>query len=291
VSGEGGGGLAKEPNNENAGTSAVSGEGGGGLAQEPNNENTGTLVMSGPGGGTPAQEPTNGNAVFQHQGMTLDDVERQEAWTPDQLANKVPALQPYNNVKNLLWIKQNTVYSLALDEWDRVAKLLADRVDRMEKRSGDLLNEIYQLVGFFTVFQGVVLTAVTQLTQNNNTHLNCQKVLSFVALTALAWFVTSVGVFHKLRRIQLIDDECSNEDEARRLVVRRAQDLRRMGSEFRFRDIKEKAMIERNKLLGLPGSFWYERFAPVVVTLSLFTGIFIYSYFLILCNRGLAEWM
>ena len=79
---------------------------------------------------------------------------------------------------------------------------------------------------------------------------------------------------------------CWNFQEA----VKRAQILRNLGNEFRFKDIKEK---EKPKdppfLLGFSRHFWINRFGLVVFTLSLFTGIFIFSYFTILCNRGLAD--
>ena len=154
--------------------------------------------------------------VFREWGWTEAFIEEREGITQVDLPK--PKHKPYRDVKNLLWIKRNTVYSVALEEWDRTAKLLTDRVDRMEKRSGDLKNEIYQMVGFFTVFQGVVLTAVTQIVQNNDLHHDCKKVWSPVLLTALAWVVTSIGLWLKLRKIQTIDDERDDEDFARRAI-------------------------------------------------------------------------
>ncbi|KAG0565334.1 hypothetical protein M758_8G178000 [Ceratodon purpureus] len=221
-----------------------------------------------------------------HLGLTEEDIEMNENINID---DEDDALQPYYEVKSLLWIKRNTVYSVALEEWDRKVKLLSDRVDKKEKRSGDLKNEIYQLVGFFSVFQGVVLTAVTQLTQSGNEYHNCKKVWSPVILTALAWAVALVGVFMKLSRIQVIDDLRNDEDLARREAVARTNVLRNKGRRFKFKDFKEKDKDEAPKLyLGYSSHFWIFRFGVLVLTLSVFTGIFIASYFLILCNRGLA---
>jgi heme exporter protein D len=44
-------------------------------------------------------------------------------------------------------------------------------------------------------------------------------VWSPVLLTALAWVVAIVGVWQKLSRIQVIDDERAEEDQARRVPI------------------------------------------------------------------------
>ena len=127
-------------------------------------------------------------------------------------------LAPFREVQNLIWIKRNSVYSAALEEWDRKEKLLSSRVDKKEKRSGNLKNEIYQLVGFFSVFQGVVLTAVSQLAQSQDGYHTCKKVWSPVILTALAWVVATVGVWQKLSRIDTLERDRADEDQARRVI-------------------------------------------------------------------------
>ena len=68
---------------------------------------------------------------------------------------------PYNEVKNLLWIEKNEVHKKALEDWERKGQLLTAKVERKKKRSSNLKNEVYQVIGFFSVFQEVVLTAVS----------------------------------------------------------------------------------------------------------------------------------
>lgn len=113
--------------------------------------------------------------------------------------------------ENLLWIAGKPLFKAALDEWDRTDKLYTERADRLEKRSGDLKNEIYQLVSFFTVLQGVVLTAVTQMAAVDF-QFSCKKVWGPALLAGLAWFATSVGVYLKLRSIQDFDDKRANQN-------------------------------------------------------------------------------
>jgi hypothetical protein len=148
-----------------------------------------------------------------HLGLTESDIERNEGI---DINYEDDSLQPYYEIKRLLWIKRNTVYSVALNGWDRKVKLFSDRVDKKEKRSGELKNKIYQLIGAFLVMQGVLLIAVAQLAQSNN---SCKKVWNPVILSALVWTVTIVAVWQKLSLIQVIDDVRSNEDEVRRVLI------------------------------------------------------------------------
>jgi hypothetical protein len=71
--------------------------------------------------------------------------------------------------------------------------------------------------------------------------------------------------------------------------VRIANQLRNYGKRFKFTDLKELTMAPPCKLYcGFGCHFWINRFGVIVITLSVFTGIFIASHFLVLCNRGLA---
>jgi DUF917 family protein len=62
----------------------------------------------------------------------------------------------YLESKSVLEIEGDPLYKAALKEWDRKAEYLGKRVDRKEKASADLVNQIFNIVGFFSVFQGVV---------------------------------------------------------------------------------------------------------------------------------------
>jgi hypothetical protein len=160
--------------------------------------------------------PHNPELAGVHLGLTEEDI---EAGENIDLREADDALLPYYEVKSLLWIKRNTVFSTALEDWDRKVKLLSDWVDKKEKRSSDLKDEISRLAGVFLVFQGVVLTAVTQLTNSGDKDQNCQRVWSPVILSALVWVVAIVGVWQKLARIQVIDAECAEVDQARRVPI------------------------------------------------------------------------
>jgi hypothetical protein len=190
-------------------------------------------------------------------------------------------LDAYDEVTRLLWIKEDKVCSTALAEWDRKTELLAARVDRREKYIADFKNEIYQLIGFFSAFQGLVLTAVTQLTQTSSNH--CGKVWSPVVLSGLAWIVAVVGVGQKFYNINLIQVDNKSEGFSRREAAAKGLKLRSFGKDFSFSAIKEKKPRKKSS------SFIWLSLGIVVLTLSLFTGVFIASYFLILCDTGEAR--
>ena len=71
------------------------------------------------------------------------------------------------------------------------------------------------MIGFFSAFQGLVLTAVTQLTQTSPNH--CGKVWSPVVLSGLAWIVAVVGVGQKFYSIELTEADKRGEKVSQRV--------------------------------------------------------------------------
>ncbi|CAM6019667.1 unnamed protein product [Sphagnum balticum] len=63
---------------------------------------------------------------------------------------------------SLLEIENDPILRLQLKNWEEQAKSISRRIERKENRTYAVKNEVYQLLGFYLVFQGVVLTAVAQ---------------------------------------------------------------------------------------------------------------------------------
>lgn len=125
-------------------------------------------------------------------------------------ASEVPAArlpQSYQEIKTLLWIENSLVHSKALEEWERKSALLTARVERKRKLGLHQRNEIYNLVGFFSVFQGVLLTAVSQ-----SNLLHCNNWWSPLTLSVLASLVTFVGVWQKFSYIWSLDKTINSEE-------------------------------------------------------------------------------
>ena len=120
-------------------------------------------------------------------------------------------------IDNILWIKSLPITpqnrcNEALASWEKKDKLFTSRIDRKRKQSSDLQNEVYQLIGFYSVFQGVLLTAVAQ-----SNLLHCNNTWTATLLSALASFVTVIGVLLKLRNIRSLEHTIANEELTRRV--------------------------------------------------------------------------
>jgi hypothetical protein len=183
----------------------------------------------------------------------------------------------YQEIRNLVWAKKHPVYSVALEEWDRKERLVSSRVDRREKRSADLINQIFNLVGFYSVFQGVVLTAVSQVVSAASPcGSQCGKVWVPILLTLFAAVVTVVGIVEKFTNLKSLEKSILEERRIQGEAVRRGQGVRTRGEGFTFQ-------VYKPLLPAKSKSFWKNGFA-VIGSLLLFTGIFILAYFNILCN-------
>lgn len=88
---------------------------------------------------------------------------------------------------------------LSLEEWENTMKMALTRIEFTETRGINAKNELYQLVGFYSVFQGVVLTAVAL-----SSSLKCQTAWGPAALSAFASIVFIIGVHQKLKGYGLL---------------------------------------------------------------------------------------
>lgn len=118
----------------------------------------------------------------------------------------------FQEIKNLVWAKKHPVLSVALDEWDRKERLVSSRVDRREKRSADLISQIFNIVGFYSVYQGVVLTAVTQLVSaGKDCGSQCGKVWFPILLTGVGAVVTIIGCLEKFTTLKKLEKSIKEE--------------------------------------------------------------------------------
>jgi hypothetical protein len=79
----------------------------------------------------------------------------------------------------------------ASDTWQNREAQSKKRIEDHESRERLLTNEIYQLVGFASAFQSLLLTAVAQATQ-----LHCHNVGIPLTLSSFATVVTIAGEYH-----------------------------------------------------------------------------------------------
>lgn len=116
-------------------------------------------------------------------------------------------------IDNIIWIRKTRRHKVALEEWMKKDELFAARSDRKRKQSLSVKNEIYQLLGFYSVFQGVLLTAVAQ-----SSLLHCNNWWTAFSLSALASCVTIGGFIHKFWIIWSLEITIHTENISRKVI-------------------------------------------------------------------------
>jgi hypothetical protein len=121
--------------------------------------------------------------------------------------------------QNLLCIKgwkktRTNLLKVALEEWKSDAKVFDKRVAKSQKEVRNFVKEIYQLVGFYSAFQGLLLTAVAQ-----STLLHCNNLGFPLALSALATFVAVVGIRQKSLNVLYFEDRIKSERPTKKVCL------------------------------------------------------------------------
>lgn len=187
----------------------------------------------------------------------------------------------YKQIRNLLWIESQPVYKAALEEWKSKVATFGARVERKIERSGVLKNEIYNIIGFYSVFQGVLLTSTSQ-----SNYLHCQNVALVVALSVFASVCCLLGIHRKFNRILDLEKTICSELYHLKEAKARIFALRRRGEAFRFYDFLEDTPSStacppsKFKLCGLRSRYL------VLLAIGLFSVLFIMAHPLILCHPG-----
>jgi len=96
--------------------------------------------------------------------------------------------------------------SLLLKDWEKQFKVARERIETKTTRTNSAKNDLYQWIGFFSVFQGVVLTAVAQ-----SSTLGCQQSWAPASLSLIASVVTIVSVHFKLKSYRALEFNLASE--------------------------------------------------------------------------------
>ncbi|CAK9860766.1 unnamed protein product [Sphagnum jensenii] len=207
----------------------------------------------------------------------------------------VDANQVEREIRNLLGftdevVNHKTLCKVALEEWEKNGILFRNHVDKLKQETRNNRNEIYQLVGFFSAFQGLLFTAVAQssLLHKNNRGFP-------LALSAFATVLTVIGVGQKNMQIREFRKTIKGEDPTRQVLDARVRKLKEQGIKFSFQtcaDEEDNLVKARPAKLaaahkGACATFLgllisYE--AGVVVVIILFGGLCLVAMNQILCN-------
>jgi hypothetical protein len=206
--------------------------------------------------------------------ISVNDVEKNEQTDPQ--FDRDGYCHGFKEIRNLVWVTNDPLLKAALGEWNRKEQILSARLESKEKRGDFLLNEIYQLMGFFSVFQGVLLTAVSQMTPS--TKSECGKVWAPILLSAFAGAFTVIGLFLRFRILQSLKYDYILEKRSLAEVSFRRKRLLEMGREFRFFK-HESRKLTVPKFKSFEGSKIFLLASTIVLT-----GFFIVSHFAVLCD-------
>jgi hypothetical protein len=114
----------------------------------------------------------------------------------------------YEIAQRLYEIKTDKKLTWLLEEWEKQFKASRDSRLQQEAQLTNAKNELYQWIGFYSVFQGVVFTGVAL----SNT-LGCRQSWGPTSLSLIASIVTIVNVHFKL-----LDYERLKTDLERRII-------------------------------------------------------------------------
>jgi hypothetical protein len=183
-------------------------------------------------------------------------------------------------LQTLLDIENDPVLKLQLRNWEEQAASISRRIERKENRTYVVKNEIYQVLGFYIVFQGVVLTAVAQAGT-----LTCSQWWSPFTLSLIASIVTIVGVYQKLQVLHDVEENLREERYSFQVLTRNIQLFKKKGTRFNF--VED---VRRGEHRALPGksvsviSLVFSSNFVVFLSLLAFSVVILVSCNTILCK-------
>ncbi|KAH9537393.1 hypothetical protein CY35_16G051300 [Sphagnum magellanicum] len=156
---------------------------------------------------------------------------------------------------------------VALEDWQSSAELMGKRVEKRQKEIRSIRNEIYQVVGFYSAFQGLLLTAIAQ---SSLLHWNNRGYP--LALSAFATGIAATGVVQKNMIIRDWKKTIASENPARKGLIGRVNKLRTEGIEFRFQDVYDEEVKKKKQetMLNMLFSLLFTYDSLVVATLITF---------------------
>ncbi|CAK9219213.1 unnamed protein product [Sphagnum troendelagicum] len=174
--------------------------------------------------------------------------------------------------------------SLLLKDWEKQFKVARERIETKTTRTNSAKNDLYQWIGFFSVFQGVVLTAVAQ-----SSTLGCQQSWAPASLSLIASVVTIVSVHFKLKSYRALEVNLANETydskgeeagEGKREEERQKADKKKA---HKKKTDKQKTDGNKKQRRRKDRYYWAWDWA-VILALVLFSTIILWCCILVLCG-------
>ncbi|KAH9544235.1 hypothetical protein CY35_13G108000 [Sphagnum magellanicum] len=217
-------------------------------------------------------QPPNPNYTIDVQEVQAGESEMTDAEKRIRTLAKVKELEP---TKNNLW-------KVAYEHFSERLTICKNRIYKREEEMRIINNEIYQVVGFFSAFQGLLITAAAQ-----SNLLHCNNVGFILALSAFATAVALFGICHKITAMVFLRliNEGTNRDVKQ--LSRSIIDLQLRGINFDFRFFEKRQSNLSSTSLNLFKLFWYVHFGILLVgSVIAFGGLCMVAMRQIVCNPG-----
>jgi hypothetical protein len=179
---------------------------------------------------------------------------------------------------SLLEIENDPILRLQLKNWEEQAKSISRRIERKENRTYAVKNEVYQLLGFYLVFQGVVLTAVAQASV-----LTCEEWWSPFILSSMTSIVAIVGVYQKLQSLHDVEENLREERISYQVLSRNIQLFKRKGGSFDFVNDVRRGDHTRGTAASSSSSSRTQSFSFRSAALQLLSVVFSPNFVVFLC--------
>lgn len=170
--------------------------------------------------------------------------------------------------------KKKRMARTALTMWKEQIQEVERRKEQWKTGINRNMNDVYQLVSLYSVFAGVVLTAVA-----TSSRLECQHLWSPMGLCLFAYSMLIIVAVRKLQTIATLNKIMELEDFFHKVIWRCIQEMKRIG--YDGFDYTQHVPKEQN----LPRSqsrLWMKTLV-IIVPLTVFTAGLVFSFVHILC--------
>ncbi|KAH9538128.1 hypothetical protein CY35_16G089500 [Sphagnum magellanicum] len=192
---------------------------------------------------------------------------------------KIDINPDYKLAQRLYEINENEQFTWLLKEWEKQFKALQYWRLQTKSRLQDARLEVYQWVGFYSVFQGVVVTAVTL-----STTLGCRQSWCPTSLSLIASIVTIVTVHFKLVEYGKLKKGLERKKLEAKQLHQKLEELKQQGKDFEFSwfltSSKDSRGESGKKTVGLKDRYYW----AAIGALLLFSSVVVLSCNIILCG-------
>jgi hypothetical protein len=140
----------------------------------------------------PIEADSGSQPPYVHRQIELHEVQdgKEHMINPEQRIRTLAEVKGLESTNINLW-------KVAFKDFCESCTILQNRIYKTDEEMRSVKNEIYQVVGFFSAFQGLLITAAAQ-----SNLLRCNNVGFILALSAFATAVAVFGIWQKITAME-----------------------------------------------------------------------------------------